>query len=195
MGSYELQEVETLPGLVLDDAKYEVEFTQKDTTTKVYTETKEIVNDTTLTEFSKTDITGQEELKGAILEVKDKDGNIVDTWVSGDKKHSIEGLKVNEEYTLIEKIQVDDYVKATDIKFIIENDKTIKTVTMIDKIVDVTKTDFITGEEIEEAELIVTDEDGNEIDRWISEKTPHHVKGLEEGKKYILTEITCPYRI
>ena len=195
MGSYELQEVETLPGLVLDDAKYEVEFTQKDTTTKVYTETKEIVNDTTLTEFSKTDITGQEELKGAILEVKDKDGNIVDTWVSGDKKHSIEGLKVNEEYTLIEKIQVDDYVKATDIKFIIENDKTIKTVTMIDKIVDVTKTDFITGEEIEGAELIVTDEDGNEIDRWISEKTPHHVKGLEEGKKYILTEITCPYRI
>lgn len=280
MGCYELQEISTLPGLVLNETKYEIKFTQKDTITKVYTETREIVNDTTLTEFSKTDITGQEELKGATLEVKDKDGNVIDTWVSGDKKHSIEGLKVNEEYTLTEKIQVEDYVKATDIKFTIENDKTIKTVTMIDKIVEmskvdisgneiegatiqvldkennivdewvsgkephkiknleegktyilheeiavdsyvkasdiefkvttdketqklvmidkiveITKTDLTTGEELEGAELIVTDEDGNEVDKWISEKTPHHVSGLEEGKKYTLTEKTCPYRI
>ena len=64
---------------------------------------------------------------------------------------------------------------------------------MIDKIVDVTKTDMVNGEEVEGAELVVTDEEGNEIDKWTSTKEPHHVVGLEEGKTYTLTETTCPY--
>ena len=187
MGAYELQEIETLPGLVLEDIKYDIKFIQKDTTTKVYTEKRDISNDTTLTEFSKTDITGQDELKGATLEVKDKDGKVVDTWVSGDKKHSIEGLKVGEEYTLVEKIQVEDYVKATDIKFVIENDKTIKTVTMVDKIVEMSKVD-VGGEEIEGATIQVKDKDGKIVDEWVSTKEPHKIKNLEEGKSYILHE-------
>ena len=54
---------------------------------------------------------------------------------------------------------------------------------------------MVNGEEVEGAELVVTDENGNEIDRWTSTKEPHHVVGLEEGKKYVLTEITAPYRI
>ena len=64
---------------------------------------------------------------------------------------------------------------------------------MIDKIVLISKRDLVTGEELPGAELVVTDEDGNEIDRWISRETPHQVIGLEEGKDYVLTEITCPY--
>ena len=43
--------------------------------------------------------------------------------------------------------------------------------------------------------LALQDENGNEIDKWTSTKEPHHVVGLEEGKKYVLTEITAPYRI
>ena len=64
---------------------------------------------------------------------------------------------------------------------------------MIDKIVEILKTDLVTGDELEGAKLQVTDNDGNIIDEWISTKEPHIVKGLEEGKTYILTEITCPY--
>ena len=84
-------------------------------------------------------------------------------------------------------------VKATDIKFEVKNTNEVQKVTMIDKLVDVIKTDVVSGEEIEGAELVVTDENGNEIDRWISSKEQHHVKGLEEGKKYFLEEKTCPY--
>ena len=69
MGTYEIQEIKTLDGLVLDDTKHEVKFTQKDTVTKVYTETRKIVNDTTLTEISKQDITGEKELEGAKLQI------------------------------------------------------------------------------------------------------------------------------
>ena len=280
MGKYELEEIETLEGLVLDTTKHEIEFKQEDTKTKVYTKEEKLVNDTTVVEFSKTDITGDEELVGATLTVTDSEGNVIDKWVSGEETHKIEGLKVGEKYTLKEEIQVDSYVKATDIEFTVENTNKVQKVTMIDKvvemskvdiggneiegakmqvlddegniidewvsekephkiknleegksyilheevsvgyyvkatdvefevtydketqhlelidkIVDVKKTDMVNGEEVEGAELIVTDENGNEVDRWISTKEPHHVVGLEEGKKYILTELTAPYRI
>ena len=280
LGKYQLQETKTLDGLVLNETIYDVVFTQKDLTTKVYEEKKEISNDTTVFEFSKTDITGDKELEGAKLQVIDKNGNIIDEWISGNKTHKIEGLKVGETYILREQITPEDYVKATDIEFKVENTNKVQKVTMIDKIVDmskvdiggneiegakmqvldhegniidewvsgkephkiknleegksyilheevsvgyyvkatdvefevtydkqtqhlelidkivdVTKIDMVNGEEVEGAELVVTDENGNEIDKWTSTKEPHHVVGLEEGKKYVLTEITAPYRI
>ena len=280
LGKYQLQETKTLDALVLNETIYDVVFTQKDLITKVYEEKKEISNDTTVFEFSKTDITGDKELEGAKLQVIDKEGNIIDEWTSGNKTHKIEGLKVGETYILREQIAPEDYVKATDIEFKVENTNKVQKVTMIDKIVDmskvdiggneiegakmqvldyegniidewvsgkephkiknleegksyilheevsvgyyvkatdvefevtydketqhlelidkivdVTKIDMVNGEEVEGAELVVTDENGNEIDRWTSTKEPHHVVGLEEGKKYVLTEITAPYRI
>lgn len=193
MGTYELEEVETTDGLVSDSTKYEVKFTKKDNITKVYTETKEISNETTLVEFSKTDITGDKELDGATLTVTDEDGNEIDKWVSGEETHKIEGLKAGATYILTEEIAPDGYVKSSSIAFTVENTNEIQKVTMVDKVVDVTKTDMVNGEEVEGAELVVTDEEGNVIDKWISEKEPHHVIGLEEGKKYILTETTAPY--
>ena len=193
IGKYELEEIETLDGLILDNTKHEIVFKQEDKKNKVYTNEEKFVNDTTIVEFSKTDITGDKELKGATLTVTDNNGNVIDRWVSGEKTHKIEGLKAGEKYTLKEEIQVDSYVKATDINFTIENTNEGQKITMIDKIVDVTKTDMVNGEEVEGAKLVVTDKEGNEIDKWTSTKEPHHVVGLEEGKTYVLTETTCPY--
>lgn len=279
MGEYELVETKTLDGLVLNDTIYDVKFEKKDNTTKVYTETREVKNDTTLIEVSKTTITGEQELSGAELSIIDKDGNVIDSWTSSDKTHTIEGLVVGEEYTLREdlaplgyvkstdikfkventeeiqkvemidkivemskkniagdelegativvtntrtknivdkwvsgkephriqgliegetyimheEIAIDGYVKATDIEFTVTEDKETQHIEMVDKIVLISKTDLVTGEELPGAELIVTDEDGNEVDRWVSTDTPHQVTGLEEGKEYTLTEITCPY--
>ena len=187
MGSYLLEEIETLEGLVLDSTKYEIEFKQEDTKTKVYTKEIGLGNNTTVVEFSKTDITGDEELIGATLIVKDSNGNIIDKWVSGEKTHKIEGLKVGSTYTLTEEIQVDSYVKATDIEFTVENTNEIQKVTMIDKVVDMSKVD-INGNEIEGAKMQVLDQEGNIVDEWVSDKEPHKIKNLEEGKSYILYE-------
>ena len=192
MGKYELEEIETLEGLVLDNTKHEIVFKQEDNKTKVYTKEEKLVNDTTVVEFSKTDITGDKELVEATLTVTDSKGNVIDKWVSGEKTHKIEGLKVGEKYTLKEEIQVDSYVKATDIEFTVENTNEIQKVTMIDKVVDMSKVD-IGGKEIEGAKIQVLDKEGHIVDEWVSEKEPHHVIGLDEGKTYTLTEITCPY--
>ena len=121
MGKYELQEIETLPGLVVDNTKYEVNFKKTDDTTKVYTIEKKIKNNTTCIEVSKTDITGDKELIGAKLSVIDENNKVIDSWTSTDKTHKIEGVLVGKTYTLREEIAPDGYVKATDIKFTIEN--------------------------------------------------------------------------
>lgn len=193
MGIYELQEIKTLKGLVLDNKKYKVEFKQEDLVKKVYTKTKELINDTTIFEFSKTDITGDKELEGAKLTILDKNGTIIDSWTSGRKSHKIEGLSVGEKYILREEIAPNGYVKATDITFEVKNTKEVQKINMIDKVVEITKNDLVTGDEIEGAELQVIDKDGNVIDEWTSTKNAHVVNGLEEGKKYKLIEKTAPY--
>lgn len=191
MGQYEFYECATMENLVLDNTRHEVEFTQKDTTTKVYTEKRNITNDTTLIEISKTDITGEKELEGAKLTVTDENGDIIDTWISTDKTHKIEGLKVGKSYVLTEEIAPEPFAKATSIKFTVKNTAENQQVNMIDKIVTMSKED-IGGQEIEGAELRVVDKDGNIIDSWTSTKEAHKIKGLTEEESYTLYEDYAP---
>ena len=190
MGCYEFYEYETLPGLVLDETRHEVKLTQKDTSTKIYTETREIVNDTTIVEISKQDIGGNE-IEGATLQVIDENGKIIDEWVSTKTPHKIEGLLINKNYKLHEEICVEGFVKATDVEFTINNTKDVQSVVMIDKIVSMSKQD-IGGNEIEGAEMSVTDENGEIVDSWTSGKEAHHINNLEENKKYVLHELYAP---
>ena len=145
-----------------------------------------------IVEISKVDIAG-DEIEGATIQVLDKDNKVVDEWVSGKEPHKIKNLVEGETYTLHEEIVADSYVKATDVEFIVTTDKETQKLVMIDKLVEITKTDITNGNELEGAELEVTDEDGNIIDKWTSTKEPHKVKSLEEGKTYILKETTAPY--
>jgi LPXTG-motif cell wall-anchored protein len=187
MGVYEIEEIKTLDGLVLDKTKYEITFEQNDLTTKVYDIKLDISNDTILVEFSKTDITGDKELIGATLSVIDENGNVIDKWTSTEDTHKIEGLVIGKEYTLKEEIAPNGYVVATSVKFVIDDTNEIQKVNMIDKVVEISKED-ISGEEIEGAKLQVIDADGNVVDEWISGKDAHKVNGLEENKTYTLHE-------
>lgn len=143
-------------------------------------------------EISKEDISGKE-IEGAKLQVLDADGNVIDEWTSGKEAHKVTGLEENKTYKLHEELAVGNYVKASDIEFKVTTEKATQKIVMVDKLVEVTKTDITNGNELEGAELEVTDEDGNVIDKWTSTKEPHQVKGLEEGKTYILKETTAPY--
>ena len=191
MGKYELQEVKVIDGLVLNDTIYDVEFIKKDDVTKVYTVTKDIENDTTFVEYSKTDITGEKELEGAKLKVLDKDENVIDSWTSTDKTHKIEGLVAGKSYILREEIAPKGFVRATNIEFKVENTKEIQKVTMIDKVVDMTKNN-IAGDEVEGAKMQVFDKEGNIVDEWTSGKKVHKISNLVEGEKYTLHEETAP---
>ena len=150
MGTYELQEIKTLDRLVLDDAKYEVKFTQKDKVTKVYTETKEIVNNSTIIEISKIGITGEKQIVGAKLTVIDENDRVIDTWISTENTHKIEGLIVGKTYTLIEIISPYGYEIAEPITFKVTTDKETQIIEMKDmlilKTIEVVKVDSETKE-------------------------------------------------
>ena len=191
MGKYYLKELTTIDGAVLDQTEYDVIFDQTDTSTKEYTVTLNIENETTCIEISKTDITGEKELVGAKLTVIDENNEVVDSWTSTEKTHKIEGLIVGKTYILREEIAPDGYVKASEIKFTIKNTNEIQKVTMIDKIVEMTKED-IGGKEVEGAELTVVDKDGKIVDSWISTNEAHRIKGLIEGESYTLYEDYAP---
>ena len=188
MGTYELEETKTLNGLVLNDNKYEIKFEQEDLIKKVYEVKEDISNDTTIFEFSKKDITGDNELEGAELSVIDENDNIIDTWTSTKNTHKIEGLVVGKTYKLREEISPDGYVRATTIEFKVENTTEIQKVEMIDKIVEISKQD-VAGTELEGATLVVTNnKTKNIVDKWVSGKEPHKVIGLIEGETYNLHE-------
>lgn len=188
MGTYELEETKTLNGLVLNDNKYEIKFEQEDLIKKVYEVKEDISNDTTIFEFSKKDITGDNELEGAELSVIDENDNIIDTWTSTKNTHKIEGLVVGKTYKLREEISPDGYVRATMIEFKVENTTEIQKVEMIDKIVEISKQDVV-GTELEGATLVVTNnKTKNIVDKWVSGKEPHKVSGLIEGETYNLHE-------
>ena len=191
MGIYEIEETKTLDGLILNTTKYEVKFEQKDLTTKVYDNQLDVSNDTTLVEFSKTDITGDKELPGAKLQVIDEDGNVIDEWTSTENTHKIEGLKVGSEYTLKEEIAPEGYVISNEVKFNIKDTNELQKVNMKDKIVSMSKVD-IGGEEIDGAKIQVFDKNNNLIDEWTSTKEPHKIKNLKENETYRLHEEIAP---
>ena len=191
MGKYHLKELTTIDGAVLNETEHKVVFEQKDTVTKEYIVEKDIENKTTVIEISKTDITGETELIGAKLTVTDENNKVIDSWVSCEKSHKIEGLQVGKEYTLTEEIAPESFVKATSIKFTVENTADMQKVVMIDKQVTVSKED-IGGKEVEGAELKVVDKDGNVVDSWTSTKEKHQINNLIEGETYTLYEDYAP---
>ena len=67
-----------------------------------------------------------------------------------------------------------------------------KTIVNTPTIVEISKTDFATSEELEGAKLQLLDENENIVDEWISSKESHKISGLIEGKTYKLIEILAP---
>lgn len=155
-----------------------------------------MVDDTTKVQISKQDITTGEELPGATIQIIDKDGNIVDEWVSTTEPHFIEAeLIAGEKYTLHETAAPDGYVIANDIEFTVNSDGSVTEVVMKDDTtkVKISKRDITTDKELAGATLQIIDEEGNVVEEWVSTDEAHFIKGkLIAGKEYTLKEIIAP---
>lgn len=148
----------------------------------------------TTTQIIKTDITGNNELEGATLSISDENGKVIDKWVSSKTAHTIKGLVAGKKYTLTEIAAPDGYTIAKSIDFTVNADGSVTKVTMKNEktVTIISKTDVTGEKELEGATLIVTDEDDNVVNEWVSTKEPHTIEGLTAGKKYTLTEKISP---
>ena len=143
--------------------------------------------------ISKQEITGSKELPGCTLQVIDKNGNVVDEWVSTDQPHEIkEKLIADEEYTLREVRPADGWAYAEDIPFKVSHDGTVDQVKMEDKPthVVVSKKKITGKEELPGCHLVIKDKNGNVVDEWTSSTIPHEIVAkLIAGETYTLIEI------
>ncbi len=86
-------------------------------------------DDTTKVSISKQDITGDKEIPGAKLQVKDETGKVIEEWTSTDKPHEInEKLVAGKTYTLHEEGAPDGYTYAEDVKFTVDEKGEVTTV-------------------------------------------------------------------
>ena len=202
MGIYELQEIKTLEGLVLNSEKYEIKFEKKDSETKVYKEIKNIENDTTLVEISKKDITGtDEELIGAKLFIIDENNKIIESWITTEVAHKIEGLVVGKAYTLREQSAPYGYSISEDIKFIVQNDMNIQKVEMKDAPIltniQVDKIDSETNKNIKSSYFSFGIYEDEECTKLIKKVEADQAKGIAlfENLKYgtyFIKELNAP---
>lgn len=75
--------------------------------------------------ITKFDATGSKELPGATLTLTDKDGNIIDEWVSTKEPHKVYGLYVGESYTLTERLSPKGFMVSEPVTFTISGDWTV----------------------------------------------------------------------
>lgn len=117
--------------------------------------------------ISKATVSG-DEVTGALMQIIDQDGNVVDEWISEGKVHYATGLVEGKKYTLHEDLAPTGLNLANDIEFEVTYDKENQKVEMIDTINEVSKVDE-KGNLLKGAEMTVTsNKTKNSIDKWIS---------------------------
>ena len=176
LGQYYVKEIEAPKGYVLNEEIFALDASYQGDDVKVIELEATFANYPTKLEISKTDITGEYELKGATLSIIDKDGNVVETWKSDGETHYIERIPVGE-YILREEAAPYGYKIANEVKFTVENTKEILKVSMKDELVSgkiiIEKTDEVTGKGIAGVEFEIRDKDGKVIETLVTDKNGH----------------------
>ncbi len=131
-GTYYVKEIKAPAGYVRTDKTKRFTFSDTGENTEQLVYDFTFTNRPTRVEVSKTDITTGAELPGAHLQVRDKNGDIVDSWTSGTSPHMIQGLEAGKTYTLREEIAPEGYLVAEEIEFKVKNTGKIQTVVMKD---------------------------------------------------------------
>lgn len=114
-GNYTIVEKQAPLGYFLNETPMSVSFTYDGEALQVLDST--CLNEATSVYVSKRKLTGDDELAGATLTIKDKDGKTVQKWVSGKEPTEICGLHLDEVYTLVETVPAKGYALASNIKF------------------------------------------------------------------------------
>lgn len=156
-GKYYVKETKAKDGYVLNDEIYEFDATYSSDEVETINLTANIMNEETHLKISKADITTGFEIAGNKLQVIDKNGQIIEEWISeADVSHEIYGLVVGESYTLRELLAADGYTKANDIQFTVQNTKEIQKIEMFNELVKGQIKVIKTGTVLSDAELTET---------------------------------------
>lgn len=208
LGNYDVVEIKSAPGYVLNKKAYQVELKYKDQNTAIVTESVAIKNKPTEIELLKVDDETEEPMEGVTFRIWQKptadQGNqpVFDQEFTTNEKgiinvkrlhpgtYFIQEIKTLPGYVLNDKIMEltidkDGFIDGEEKAEIILGNNFTK--------VDLSKHDLTTGKEIEGGKYQVLDPDGKVVDEWTGTKEPHRITRLEIGKTYLFREIVAPY--
>lgn len=135
LGEYKAKEVAVPEGYIFTDEEVVFNATYQGADKKTVQITKTVLNQSTEIEVTKKDITSGQELSGAKLTIKDKNGNVVDSWESvAGSPHKIRKLVVGETYTLIEDLAPAGYLVTNEVKFVVKGTKEVQKVEIKDEV-------------------------------------------------------------
>ncbi len=194
-GKYYVKEEQRLPGYLPCEEIWEIDALYGDQNIETVTFEKEIKNQPTESQFTKTDAATGEELEGAKLQIINQDKQVVEEWTSTKEPHVVYALPEGT-YILHEELAPyeDGYVSASDISFEVLEDGSVTKVEMKDEYskAEISKTDITTGDELKGAKLQVLDKDDQVLEEWVTDGKPHIVEKLPVGVELTLREITAP---
>jgi uncharacterized surface anchored protein len=173
---------------------------------------------TTTVKFSKQDVNGKE-LPGATIQLVDKDGKVVEEWISDGSVHDFTVEPGS--YQIVETAAPEGYKIATTISFTVAEDGTVTAngttvegdapIIMVDDVAETEtpstepttektkvsmgfdKIDAQTGERVSGAVLRVVDAKGVTVDQWTSNGSVHTITDkLIAGESYRLIEVEAP---
>lgn len=157
-----------------------------------------MVDDATWAGILKTDDRGHDVI-GAVLQVKDKSGNVIEEWTTDGTRHELRAvLNPDETYILHEVSAPEGYFLSEDLEFtvgqrvIMEDVK--QTGLTVGKLSDIQEQ--TAGQELiflPGAKLQIIDKNGNVLDEWTTENAQHQInKVLTPGETYTLHEVSAP---
>lgn len=159
-------------------------------------QTVNMKDEVTNVHISKKDITTEDEIPGCHLTLKEKDGNVVEEWVSTNKPHVItQKLVINRKYELIEKYPADGYARANKITFKVADTGEIQSVVMHDATtkVEFNKIASDTKKQLKGAEYEVYDSNGKKVYEFTTGKKATLIEGLFiVGETYTFKEAKAP---
>lgn len=199
---YYAKETEKRPGYLDSGEIYSFEADYQDPEEHILRLSCEAVNDPTVTEFTKTDLTDGQEIEGAKLQIV-KDGNVVEEWISEKVPHTVYALEPGE-YLFHEEAAAEGYLLSEDIGFTVQETGEIQKVEMQDERamgrLKIQKTDSENGEALEGVEFTLYEkESGKEAAVFVTDKEGNAESGLlpigryeggtfQEGTVYVLKE-------
>lgn len=158
VGDYYLKEIEAPIGYHLDTEKHQVVFNKDDLSKNNYVNVYKLSDSPTKVAFNKVDEEGKP-LSGAVLQLLDKNHNLMRTWTTDGNEYVLEGvLEEGETYYLYEKSAPNvEYEVAKYIEFVVNSENEKQVITMKDNYkrgsVTIHKTDnegnILTGAEFE----------------------------------------------
>ena len=194
LGNYTVKEKETPDGYKLDTEEHKVSVEYADAVTPVVIATLEVEDEPNNIFIQKIDSETEKTLPGAVLQLIDADGNIIEEWTTTDEEsHKISYISKPGTYILHEEKAPDGYLKADDIEInyeggIIETPFVMKDVPIQ---AEIEKIDAKTEKSLPRATLQLIDADKKVVDEWTTDGKPHPLYAIAKGT-YTLHEKKVP---